>query len=101
MIDYTQIGQLCVRVSPYGGMLAAASDQLSRLAGALRSGGCLGDVCLDVLAHRVQLVGQWGERAEARVLAEGSAGLLQRIEPFFDDLPGRVLVRQHEDGGAD
>jgi hypothetical protein len=34
------------------------------------------------------------------LLADGSAGLLQRIDPFLDDPPGRVLVRQHEDGGT-
>ena len=48
----------------------------------------------------MQLVGQRGERAEARSLAEGGAGPLQRVEPFVDDLPGRVLVRQQEGGGA-
>jgi len=57
-------------------------------------------VCPDVLAHRLQLVGERGERSEAGLLAERGAGLPQRIEPFFDDLPGRVLVRQHEDGGT-
>jgi hypothetical protein len=35
-----------------------------------------------------------------RLLAEGSAGLLQRIEPFLDDPPDRVLVRQQEDGAT-
>ncbi|HEY2131149.1 MAG TPA: hypothetical protein VGH77_28600 [Streptosporangiaceae bacterium] len=54
----------------------------------------------DVLAHRLQLFGERGERAEARSLAEGSAGLLQCVELFLDDLPGRVLVRQQEDGRA-
>src|SRR5690242_511250 len=62
--------------------------------------GRFGGVGRDVLAHRLQLFGERGERAEARLLAEGSAGLLQRVEPFGDDLPGRVLVRQHEDGGT-
>ena len=56
-------------------------------------------MCGDVLAHRVQLAGEWGERTEASLLAERSAGLLQRIEPFFDDLPGRVLVGRAGMGG--
>jgi hypothetical protein len=34
--------------------------------------------CADVLAHRLQLFAERGERAEARLLAEGGAGLLQR-----------------------
>ena len=37
---------------------------------------------------------QLGQRRAPTVI------LPQRIEPFFDDLPGRVLVRQHEDGGT-
>src|SRR6202041_275397 len=66
----------------------------------LPSAGRLSGVGRDVLAHRLQLFGERGERAEARLLAEGSAGLLQRVEPFVDDLPGRVLVGQQEAGGA-
>src|SRR4029077_15946544 len=56
------------------------------------SAGRFRGVWRDVLAQPMQLFGERGERAEARSLAEGSAGLLQRIEPFVDDLPGRVLV---------
>ena len=64
------------------------------------SAGCVDAVGADVLAHRLQRVGEWSECAEARLLAEGCAGLLECIESFFDDLPGGVLVWQYEDGGA-
>jgi len=63
------------------------------MARTLPSAACVEPVSADVLAHRLQLAGERGERAEARLLAERSAGLPQRIEPFLDDLPGRVLVR--------
>src|SRR6185312_9035218 len=66
----------------------------------LSSAGRFGGVGRDVLAHRLQLFGERGERAEACLLVEGSAGLLQRVEPFVDDLPGCVLVGQQEYGGA-
>ncbi len=70
------------------------------MARTLPSAACVEPVSADVLVHRLRLAGERGERAEARLLAEGSAGLLQRIEPFLDDLSGRVPVRQQEDRGT-
>jgi len=53
---------------------------------------CFRDVCPNVLTHRVQLAGKRGDCAEARLLAQRNAGPFRLIEPFLDDLPGRVLI---------
>src|SRR5271169_1573902 len=64
--------------------------------------GCLcpafGEPLADVLTHRVQLVCKRCECTQARFRTEGRAGLIQRVEPFLNNLPGCVPVRQQEGG---
>ena len=63
--------------------------------------GALVRVLADISGHRAQLGREVAERAEARLLREGGAGLRQGIEAFADDLPCGLAVGQHEVGGPD
>ena len=63
--------QAKLRQAPFRGLVTANAPPLP-------SAACVGAECADVLAHRLQLSGELGERAEAHLLAEGGAGLLQR-----------------------
>src|ERR1043165_8038572 len=67
-----------------GSVLPPTSSRTS-----LPSGACVGAVFADVLAHRLQLAGERGECAEARLLAERSAGAI----PSANQSPASEGVR--------